>query len=371
LRQLDSWRDPIVARAGDRPTYTLTRMDAVSTLHTFSFRFPDHEIASADDFNEIILTLNRDGREWLKLAYNDFKDGCMLPTGTLTAQASRSGRNISFPQVEIGPGSPRQVVFQMPGQSVYRGRVVDDATSKPMAGVYVLPGSPYQQQPDPCSWTPQQWQQLKDRADRYAARDAQSRLWTDAYGEVLQTGADGVFEAPLMPVKGNGIVEFRALVPGYACASARMSSRVLYDPDFGTIPQQPQPNAEGVVAVPDIRMLRPEQVYFPRLVFEDENGPVTDPNKLKTISLTIMLEGRGGSRPLDRFLMMRQFMPGVYSASGRWNGRLYTFEEVDLTKARPQMVTFRTHEVRTSRIIYQGEVIHAIRREPIQGAVVL
>jgi hypothetical protein len=369
LRQLGS-QNQFIIQTATRPTYTLTSMNAETSFHTFAFKHPDREITSADELSDIILTLVRDGRQWIRLAYPDFKDGYTLPLGILRAEITRADRHFSFPEIEISAGSPKHIIFQEPLPITYRGKVIDGATGKPMAGVYVLPFGGVSN--DPGTWTAQQWQDLQNRADRYATEESLGGSPSDSYSQVFLTDVEGFFKARMAPRVPATIPIFMALAPGYALASTQMLTNLPLSASYSsaTPASPPQPDAKGIIEVPTIKMTPSDRVYFPKFVFEDESGRTIDPNGLSSANLAIKTERGGGIMPLDQFLQRKSFNPGIYSANAKLNGKYYTFEPVDLTTARPEIVVFKPRDVRAARITYQGQVIHGITRQPIWGAVV-
>jgi hypothetical protein len=368
LRQLGS-QNQFVIQTANRPKYTLTSMSGETSFHTFAFKRPDREITSADELSDIILTLMRDGRQWIRLAYLDFKNGYSLHSGVLRAEMT-GDRHFSFPEIEISAGSPKKIVFQEPLAVTYRGRVVDGVTGKPMAGVYVLPYSGVSG--DPAAWTAQQWQDLQNRADRYAKNESLGNIPSDSYSQVFLTDAEGFFEARMTQRVPAAMPFFTAAAPGYALASTQMLSTLPLSAGFSSGPaaSPPQPDAKGIIEVSTIKMTPSERVYFPKFVFEDENGRVIGQNGLSSANLAIKTERGGGITTLGQFLKTRSFNPGIYSADAKWSGKYYTFEPVDLTTARPETVIFKPREVRALNVTYQGQVIHGITREPIWGAVV-
>jgi hypothetical protein len=366
LRQLSS-QNQLIIQTATRPTYTLTPMNSGTSFHTFVFKHPDSKITSADELSDIILTLTRDGRQWILLAYPDFKDGYALPSGTLRAEMTRGDRRSSFPEIEISTGSPKQIVFQEPLPITYRGRIIDGATGKPMAGVYVLPFGTASG--NPAAWTAQQWQDLQNRAEGTSL----GRIPPNSFMTVFLTDAEGFFEARLTPRTPITIPIFTAVAPGYAPAATQMlaTTPMSVSVSSGPAAKPPQPDAKGVIEVPLIKMTPYEQVYFPKFAFKDENGSVIDSTELRSVNLAIKTERGGGITTLDQFLQSRSFNPGIYNADAKWNGKYYTFEPVDLTTARPEIVVFKSREVRALNVTYQGQVIHGITREPIWGAVVI
>jgi hypothetical protein len=108
--------------------------------------------------------------------------------------------------------------------------------------------------------------------------------------------------------------------------------------------------------------------HSPTFIFEDEFGPVTDPNMLKQLKLTI--ERNKGVTHIY-WVQLGKFIPGTYRASADWNGKHYIFEPVDLTEVRPETVIFKIKEIKEADVTYQGQVLHGITGQPIPGAIVM
>jgi len=114
-------------------------------------------------------------------------------------------------------------------------------------------------------------------------------------------------------------------------------------------------------------------LYFPTFAFEDEFGPVTDPNMLKHVKLTIKQDDGGWRSGLNynAWVDRKQFTPGVYSATADWNGKHHIFEPVDLTEQRPETVVFQIKQVNEADVVYQGQVSQGITGQPIPGAIIM
>ncbi len=354
---------PIFALAGSEATYTLTSLDATTVFHTFAFRFPDHEVTDADERRGIRLTLRREGGEGPELSYMDVKDGYTLPVGTLEAEIMRSRGPLSFPSIKLDANSPTHLIFQMPAPITVRGQVVDSTTGKPMAGVYVSPEKEHKPH-DPNAWTPQRWQELQWAVDH--AIQAHDPYILDG---VWTTDVNGCFEFTIPANRQAEYLEFSALAPGYGKAFAR-----VWRP-FGTMRPSDDvplltPDANGVAKVPTIEMVPLERIYFPKFVFEDEHGPVTDPNKLRGIYLTIVGKNPACDRPLSNYLEAKEFIPGTYQADGTWGDRYYQFGPVDLRTNRSKVVVFKPALIRPRHVIYRGQVTDRATDLPIAGAIV-
>jgi len=133
------------------------------------------------------------------------------------------------------------------------------------------------------------------------------------------------------------------------------------------------PNAEGITEIPTVNLLPfDSQRWSPTFIFEDETGPVTDPNKLDRVRLEVETpDGGMGSVRWQDFSQGPGFFAGIYYAEATWGNKRYTFEPVDLRKGRPQTVVFRPKKIEPVVLMYKGTVIHGITGRPIEGAVVV
>jgi hypothetical protein len=111
---------------------------------------------------------------------------------------------------------------------------------------------------------------------------------------------------------------------------------------------------------------------FRVFIFEDEFGPVTDPNKLKHIKIEIVQDNKVKQKlSYDYWMSKKKSLPGTYHTSADWNGKRYIFEPIDLTEESPETIVFKTREIKNIDIVYQGQVVHGITRKPIPEAIVM
>jgi len=108
--------------------------------------------------------------------------------------------------------------------------------------------------------------------------------------------------------------------------------------------------------------------YFHTFVFEDGNSPITDPNTLKRIRISI---SESWEKPqihlgFDEWKTGGMFPPGIYLArvSGV-NG--YPFERLRVTADSPEQLVFE----RPEGVPYYGQVVNEITGEPMQGVFVI
>jgi hypothetical protein len=112
------------------------------------------------------------------------------------------------------------------------------------------------------------------------------------------------------------------------------------------------------------------------LLFQDEDGVVTDPTKLAQITLVIHVMPANGewmqfTYSNGSWTTASELPFGIYSATGAWDGELHSFGPVEVTADSPQTVTLVLSEVQPAETMYKGRVIHGVTSEPIAQAFVM
>ncbi len=343
--------------AGASQTFVLARMDAQEFFHTFSFEYVEGPLTDPGELQKTELILMRDAREWTRLPYEKWKDGCALPSGTLYTSTRRWGEPFSFGPINLTAGSPGHLVMKALPPIHYRGQVVDEATGAPIPGALVLTWYG-QNLPDPCSLTDEEWQQLREAAARQMADDSPQApyYWRD---RMVVTDAQGGFEIAFRPGWNNELYVFTAMAPGYDRSPP--------------CPAGPWDSPEVATRVFTIRLSpRSATPYCPTFVFEDENGPVTDPNRLQRIRIECGNEVSTVTGWYNQAsLKSLPIHPGIYRADVMWGGKHYVFAPVDLRQARPETIIFRPQKIESPNVTYAGRVVHGITGAPIAGAVVM
>ncbi len=106
---------------------------------------------------------------------------------------------------------------------------------------------------------------------------------------------------------------------------------------------------------------------FRTLIFEDANGPMTDPRKLQYISLTI--NRPDGSRV---FLRYDDFKDGGFFPPGEYRAVAQGIENFDF---KPLTVNGQSHDELVFRlsesILYYGQIVHGLNGEPMPGVFVI
>lgn len=296
-------------------------------------------------------------------------------------QMPGDGSPNSRPAIETSADNPKQPIRQEQKPVTCRGKVIDAITGSPMAGVYVLYGT---MNGNPNSWSVQMWNDLQNRADRHAKEASLGRTSfpgiysNDSSGmPVYLTNAEGVYEALIMssPYILNS---FFAAAPGYAFGKTQLP--LIMPPSGGGMvknlsslpPRQLQPDANGIIEMPVIKMMPADGTSRLRVIFEDENGQVIDRNKLTSVTIEAQPGNAGtGAMTLDAFLQKQPLAPAIYQARAKLGDRDCVFEPADFTREMPEIVVFTLRKTRLSRITYTGQVVNGVTGAPVRGAIVI
>ncbi len=98
---------------------------------------------------------------------------------------------------------------------------------------------------------------------------------------------------------------------------------------------------------------------FRTFVFEDENGPITDPKQLENIEVIIRRQGWGN----DIWLRYEKWKDGGKFPLGRYEAKShrYIFQPLEVKADSGEQLVFRLPPART----YYGRVVHGITGEPM------
>jgi len=108
--------------------------------------------------------------------------------------------------------------------------------------------------------------------------------------------------------------------------------------------------------------------YFHTFAFEDEFGPIADPEQLRLIVITIRQEKGMRSFLYDRWKDGGKFPTGTYTVRF-WGEKLLRFKPIQVTEDSPELLVFKAKA--KDSIFYKGRVIHGLTGEPIPGAIVM
>jgi len=108
--------------------------------------------------------------------------------------------------------------------------------------------------------------------------------------------------------------------------------------------------------------------HFHRFAFEDKNGPITDPQRLKMIEIIIKRDGKSDlTFKYDHWKNGEMFPSGTYEAHYWDAGKEAAFEPLEVTEDSPEELVFKFPD----NIIYYGQVVHGITGEPMEGVFVI
>jgi protocatechuate 3,4-dioxygenase beta subunit len=108
--------------------------------------------------------------------------------------------------------------------------------------------------------------------------------------------------------------------------------------------------------------------YFHTFAFEDKFSPISDPNQLRKIELSVSQEKGMQSFGHDSWKDGGKFPLGTYTARVIRDESL-KFGTIQVTEDSPELLVFKT--VADDRIVYKGRVVHGLTGEPIPDAVVM
>jgi hypothetical protein len=127
------------------------------------------------------------------------------------------------------------------------------------------------------------------------------------------------------------------------------------------------PYVGGIMNGQETTVVMEQSDYFHTFAFEDDSGPITDPERLKTISVTIVQEEGQLSFGHDDWKDGGRFPPGKYQAGHYGRREEIGFEALEVTEDSPEQLVFKLQE----GIVYHGRVIEALTGEPMEGAFVV
>jgi hypothetical protein len=128
------------------------------------------------------------------------------------------------------------------------------------------------------------------------------------------------------------------------------------------------PYVGGIMNGQETTVVMERSDYFHTFVFDDGSGPITDPERLKTISVIVDQKEEGQlSFGYDDWKDGGRFPPGEYRAGHYGRREEIGFEALEVTEDSPEQLIFRLQE----GIVYRGRVIEALTDDPMEGAFVV
>lgn len=349
--------------AGSQVLITLAPMNPDKHFHTFTFEDDRGVITDPQELKAISVTLMRDdgAKEWRRLTYDQWKDGCLLHEGQLRAETRRWNQQFRFKPIGLNSESPKKLVFRSGEPIIYEGVVVEGRTGKPMPGVLVLVKDSYP--PEGLSLTSEQLESFRAKVLAGGVTDSSRRRLYEHDERAALTDANGRYQLVFLTGLREDLGSFIAFEDGYVAEEPVRHRRPMQDTD-------------EIIELPAIRMLPVETEYLPALIFEDQSGAIIiDPNVLEKIELEIERdEGNGRLRWLRSYgslIESNETIRGTYHATLDWQGQRYTYKPVEIDWGGPTKIIFKVKEVTPIGITYLGRVIHGVTGAPIPGAVVM
>jgi hypothetical protein len=116
--------------------------------------------------------------------------------------------------------------------------------------------------------------------------------------------------------------------------------------------------------------------YSGTLLFEDEDGLVTEPEKISRVDVMIRVRRVGPPALTYAYLrgewLEKSALPfGVYEARVDWDGKHYAFRSIVVRAESPATIVFKPWRIERFEAHYCGRVINGANGDPIAGAVVL
>jgi len=128
------------------------------------------------------------------------------------------------------------------------------------------------------------------------------------------------------------------------------------------------PYSGGIMNGQESRIIMEWGDYFRTFVFEDDSGPISDPERLQTINIIIERKGKERLRfGYNDWKDAGRFPLGTYQAILYGAGEPSKFEPLEVTEDSPEQLIFRLPE----SIVYHGRVVEGLTGEPMQGAFVI
>ncbi len=346
--------------AGGEVLITLTPMSVDERFHTFAFKDGGDIITDPQELKNIKITFIRSQTDWKELTYDQWKDGCYLQSGTLRATMIRWGRSFTFGRVEVGLESPKELVFKIGDHIVYEGSVVEYKTGKPMPDVLVLvkqfrPKGGF-------SFTDDELDSLRERALNGERIGPSAKTLYENDDRVALTDANGRYRFDFLTGIGDSLDHFIVLEKGYAT-------------DQTIVGGGREPNREGILELPAIRLIPDQIKYWPALVFEDASGtPIADPNLLERIHFVIehgteRITGRS-THTYNSLIDSDELINGIYYATLEGKDKRLIYEPVMITWGGPLEVVFKVKDVESANVLYKGRIIHGVTGLPVPGAIV-
>ncbi|UCF17036.1 MAG: carboxypeptidase regulatory-like domain-containing protein, partial [Phycisphaerales bacterium] len=117
--------------------YAAIVLERGGRFRTFAFEDANGLITDPRKLQYIGVTVRRPDRSRVSIGYNDFKNGGIFPPGEYCATMYGT-ENYEFQPLVVDERSPDELLFRLPDDIFYHGRVVHGLTGEPMPGAFVM-----------------------------------------------------------------------------------------------------------------------------------------------------------------------------------------------------------------------------------------
>jgi len=183
-------------------------LESAERFRTLIFEDNDGTIMGPKKLQYINLTIKKSDGGRVSLIYNDFKDGGFYPPGEYNV-VLRGIENCEFETLIVNEQSPDELIFKLPENILYHGRIVHGLTGEPMEGAFVI-GYNSKSKGNLSMITDLQWQVLHSLPEDPGLADPTVKPIRKIYGvkKIVRTDEQGRFEMSFRPGEIYGFIAF-------------------------------------------------------------------------------------------------------------------------------------------------------------------
>jgi len=248
--------------------YEAIMLERGGLFRTFVFEDANGVITDPQKLQYIGVTVHRPDQSRLDIGYNDFKNGGVFPPGQYRA-TMRGIADYEFQPLNVNEHSPDELIFKLPDNILYHGRIVHGLTGEPMPGAFIM-GIFGKGRGNLSMITPEQYKALHALPAEPSLADPAVKPLREIYGvkKLVRTDEQGRFQMSFRPGETYGFVAFQE---NYLGLMRRTHALV--------------PNENGYVEVPPIKLFPAATVLvevltkdrvsiWPRWIIDKENNSV-------------------------------------------------------------------------------------------------
>jgi len=177
-------------------------------FRTFTFEDANGPITDPRKLQYIGLTIDQPDGSRVSLRYNDFKNGGIFPPGEYHATL-RGIEDCDFEPMTVNEQSPDELIFKLPENILYHGRIVHGLMGEPMPGAFVI-GYASKGQGNLSMITSRQWEALHALPSDPCLTDPAVKPVCEIYGvkKIVRTDEQGHFQMSFQPGEIYGFIAF-------------------------------------------------------------------------------------------------------------------------------------------------------------------